>query len=174
VYWTWRILYLGLVAWQGWTGTPAQRGRFWLAFVLTWILLGTVLASLIPSAGPCYFQLVTGDPHYVPLLRYLTEIDRTYGTGLLELQHGLWVMTERGRIVFGAGVSAFPSLHVALPTLAACAAWNRSRPLAWGFIAFTALTIVASVALGWHYAVDGYAAVLLVPPIWWLAGRLSR
>jgi len=36
------------------------------------------------------------------------------------------------------------------------------------------LTLVGSVALGWHYAIDGYigggAAIL----VWWAAGGLAR
>jgi hypothetical protein len=172
-YWSWRLLFLGLVAWQGWTGTAHEKGRFWLAFVLMWILLGTVLASLIPSAGPCYYLLVAHSPRYVSLLTYLGGVDRAHGTELIDLQHGLWAATAQGRIVFGAGVSAFPSLHVALPLLATCAAWHRFRPLAWAFALFSAVILIGSVHTGWHYAVDGYASLLLVPMIWWLAGRLA-
>jgi PAP2 superfamily len=172
-YWSWRLLFLGLVAWQGWTGTAHEKGRFWLAFVLTWILLGTVLASLIPSAGPCYYLFVAHSPRYVSLLTYLGEVDRAHGTELLDLQRGLWAATAQGRIVWGAGVSAFPSLHVALPVLATCAAWRRFRPLAWAFALFSAVILIGSVHTGWHYAVDGYASLVLVPMIWWLAGRLA-
>jgi hypothetical protein len=172
-YWSWRLLFLGLVAWQGWTGTAHEKGRFWLAFVLMWILLGTVVATLMASAGPCYYLLVAHSPRYGPLLGYLGQVDQAHGTELLELQHGLWAATTQGQIVFGAGVSAFPSLHVALPVLATCAAWNRFRPLAWTFAVLTGVILVASVHTGWHYAVDGYASLLLVPMIWWAARRLS-
>ena len=65
-------------------------------------------------------------------------------------------------------------MHVAMAALIAIAAWKVSRrlgALAW---AFALLILVGSVQLGWHYAVDGYLSLLLVPPIWLLAGWISR
>ena len=40
------------------------------------------------------------------------------------------------------------------------------------FAVFTLLIFLASVQLGWHYAVDGEVSMLTVPFIWWLSGRL--
>ena len=74
-YYDWRYVLLGLVLWQGWTRPGPEQGRFWLAFVLSWILLGTILATLVPSAGPCFYQVATGSsravraPYGVPRAR---------------------------------------------------------------------------------------------------------
>jgi hypothetical protein len=57
--------------------------------------------------------------------------------------------------------------------LATCAAWQSNRGLAWGFLVFAILIWIGSIHLSWHYAVDGEASALLIPPIWWLSGRLS-
>jgi hypothetical protein len=35
------------------------------------------------------------------------------------------------------------------------------------------LTVIATVHLGWHYAVDGYISLLAVPAIWYWAGRIA-
>ena len=35
------------------------------------------------------------------------------------------------------------------------------------------LVFIASVHLGWHYAVDGYGAWLIALPLWWIAGRIA-
>ena len=67
-----------------------------------------------------------------------------------------------------------PSLHVAVPVLFTIVAWGIDRRLGALFGVYTALILVGSVHLGWHYAVDGYVTLALVPAVWWLAGRLSR
>jgi hypothetical protein len=38
--------------------------------------------------------------------------------------------------------------------------------------AFTVVILVSSVALGWHYAVDGYASIVGAGAIWMLVARL--
>ncbi len=170
-YYDWRYVLLGLVLWQGWTRPGPGQGRFWLAFVLTWILLGTLLATLVPSAGPAFFQVATGHPGpYGPLMEYLT---RVAPPGVFETQRGLWAAVANGIVVVGGGVSAFPSLHVALPLLGACAAWPRMRWLAWGLLGYAIVLWIGTVHLGWHYAVDGEASALLIYPIWWLSGWLT-
>jgi hypothetical protein len=170
-YFSWNYLLVVLVLWQGWFGTRESRSRFWLAFILTWVLLGTVLATAGSSAGPCFYQRVTGEPGpYQPLMDYLASVD---GLGIFVAQDYLWAAHEAHRVVFGGGISAFPSLHIAIPVLAACAAWRHHRPAAWAFIAFAVVIWIGSILLAWHYAVDGEASALLVPGIWWLSGQLA-
>jgi hypothetical protein len=33
---------------------------------------------------------------------------------------------------------------------------------------------VASVSLGWHYALDGYVGAFLAVVVWWIAGAIER
>jgi hypothetical protein len=169
VYWSWHYALLGLVLWQGWFGTPRERARFWLAFLLTWVLLGAFLATLFASAGPVFYQRVTGHPGpFGPLLAYLAAQP---GLGVGEGARTLWAANTGTRFIIGTGISAFPSLHVGIAVLGVCAAWSRPW-LAGLFAIFTLAVLAGSVALGWHYAIDGYASILLVPLIWWLAGRV--
>jgi hypothetical protein len=103
-------------------------------------------------------------------MEYLT---RVAPPGVFETQRGLWAAVANGIVVVGGGVSAFPSLHVALPLLGACAAWPRMRWLAWGLLGYAIVLWIGTVHLGWHYAVDGEASALLIYPIWWLSGWLT-
>ncbi|WP_431319910.1 phosphatase PAP2 family protein [Rhizobium sp. YTU87027] len=73
------------------------------------------------------------------------------------------MVASRARSVWTRlGHLAFPSVHVGLIALNAFFAAEVSRRL--GIIAFsyTAFVIASSVYLGWHYAIDGYASLLVV------------
>ena len=75
--------------------------------MLTWILLGTFLATLVPSAGPAFTRRRPGRPGpYGPLMEYLT---RVAPPGVFETQRGLWTAVANGIVVVGGGVSAFPA-----------------------------------------------------------------
>jgi len=174
-YETWYVVLICLVLWQGWCGTRRQRTRFCCAFVLTWIGLGTLLAHAVPSAGPVFYDRATGDPRpYADLRAALRVAGERYHLSLGAFHDYLWSAVARREVVFGGGVSAFPSLHIAIPALAACAAWRVSPWLSVAFMLYDATLLVCSVGLGWHYAVDGYVAIALVPALWWAAGRLIR
>jgi membrane-associated phospholipid phosphatase len=69
------------------------------------------------------------------------------------------------------GISAFPSMHVAMAVLFALYATRRSRLVGLLMWAFAAIIMVGSVILGWHYAVDGYASVLISIAIWKACGH---
>ena len=172
VYLMWHLVLVGVVVWQAWNPDRRARLQFLLAFVLAWILLGTVLATVLSSAGPCYYAQVAGQPDpYAGLFRYLHSVDAHTPLGNLQAQQWLWDNYRSG--VENVSISAMPSMHVALPLLYVLASLRRPA-LALGFAVYGLLILVASVHLGWHYAIDGYASVLAVPVIWWLAGLLAR
>jgi drug/metabolite transporter (DMT)-like permease len=52
-------------------------------------------------------------------------------------------------------------------------AWKIDRRLGWAFTVFTALIFVGSIWLGWHYAADGVAGLLLAATFWLAAGRMA-
>ena len=160
VYVAWFPVVALLVTWMAWRGDT----RYAVAFTLTWVLLGTVLPLLLPAAGPIFFQEVTGSDRFTPLTARLA------GAPLSQLaREAMWSRYAAG---VPSSISAFPSLHIAMLWLGTLAAWRVSRPAAVGLAGYTVLVLVASVGLGWHYALDGYASLLLVPLIWWVSGRL--
>jgi hypothetical protein len=165
-------LLVGMTVWLGWTTDSALRRRFLLTFVLAWILLGTGLAIALSSAGPCYFGRVTGLPDpYAGLMTYLAQVNRTTPLTALLIQEGLW-QSHVGRVAGSfSEISAMPSIHVAMPTLFALTAGQASVVAGRALAAFAVVIFLGSVALGWHYAIDGYVGAAGVAAIWWWCGR---
>ena len=127
-------------------------------------LVGNVVASIAITAGPALYGLATGNhKRFAPLNDFLQSTPNTTEA----TQAYLWAMHEAGTGGLGSGISAFPSMHVAVTTV--CALFlseldKRLRIPAWSYVA---IICVSSVYLGWHYAVDGYAAILLTVGIYW-------
>ena len=164
----WYPLLAYMVIRVGWRPPSPRRRQFFVSLALVWSL-GSLAAVLVSSAGPAYFQRLTGDPAYAALIERLTELGLTART----IQEALWGSDGRGSTAVIAGIAAFPSLHVAMPALCALRAWPESRTAALGWWGFTLVTLTGSVVLGWHYAVDGYAAIAGTAALWWLAGRMT-
>jgi hypothetical protein len=61
-YWLWVLIVPCAILWQGWSRDIRTQRQFFLAFALTWMLLGSGLAILLSSAGPCYYEAVVGRP----------------------------------------------------------------------------------------------------------------
>lgn len=154
---------------------PQLRMQFLLSFVLSWILLGNVMATLLSSAGPCYYHLVAAGPDpYAPLMHYLHLADRHIPVLALQVQDVMWQGYHQHLGVSGLTISAMPSMHVASSVLLALLGW-RLRPAAGIALTVFALLILAgSIHLGWHYAVDGYAGAAGAIAIWHSVGWLLR
>ncbi len=154
---------------------PGLRMQFFYTVVASWILLGNIAAIFFASAGPCYFGRVTGLPDpFLPLMTYLADADRSFRVWAIGAQEILWSNFRHRQLSLGAGISAMPSMHLAMATVFALVGWRTARWLGIGMTAFFVLILVGSVHLGWHYAIDGYAGALGAIAIWWVAGRLVR
>ncbi|AZO71708.1 MAG: hypothetical protein E5V92_04060 [Mesorhizobium sp.] len=156
------------------TRNERLRSQFLVAFVLTWVLLGNVLAAAFASVGPAFVMPFYGDDTFSPLMDYLKATDITYPVSALNTQGYLLTNAGLDGPRLGSGISAFPSVHVATATLNAIYLWRFGRVLRWGSIVFLIAIQLGSVHLGWHYAVDGYVSILGTSAIWAAAGWLSR
>ncbi|TIP01832.1 MAG: hypothetical protein E5X72_23755, partial [Mesorhizobium sp.] len=141
--------------------------------VLVWVVLGNVVAALVSSVGPAFVFPFYNDSTFEPLMNYLRTTDQTYPVWALVGQRALLADAGLDGPRLGSGISAFPSLHVAVATLNAIYLWRFGRLLRWSGIAFLVAIQLGAVHLAWHYAVDGYASILATPLIWMLAGWLS-
>ena len=130
------------------------------AFVWVWIL-GTVTYYAIPSLGPFHEAPsdFAGLPH-MPIqdtqAKYLAQRD-----DLLAHPHAPDAFAQ---------ISAFASLHVAVTaTILGLAWWHRLRRTTAVLAVFLASTAVATIYLGWHFAVDIPAGLLIAALAWGLA-----
>ncbi|WP_299944478.1 phosphatase PAP2 family protein [uncultured Ruegeria sp.] len=150
-----------------------QRGMVYLvAFALVFILGGNILATIFSSVGPVYFEHFGFGDTYVQQMQNLRELNQISPVWALAVHENLLMAFQDGGIV--KGISAMPSMHVASSVIMALFAFRYSRWLGWAFTIFAFLILVGSVHLAWHYAVDGYLAILVALFCWWLANALTK
>lgn len=127
---------------------PSERKtRLMLTYILTW-MVGTVISYLASSAGPLFYgPLGFGN-------RFQDLIGQPYLNGIPKTAAYLWANYVQQTAVAGGGISAFPSLHVAM------ALWVAAvLRFHWAALIFFALVFVGSFLLGWHYFLDAPAGV---------------
>jgi hypothetical protein len=175
LYALWHPVNCAVVIWLAWSGRNFLRARFLLAYALAWILLGTLAATALSSAGPCYYALVVpGADPYQPLLAYLHGLHTTHGVIAVTIQQNLWDYYSGGSGLPVNGISAMPSVHVAVAVLFALVGWKVGRAAGIAFTAYAAVILVGSVHLGWHYAVDGYASAAAAVVLWIASCAITR
>ncbi|MEN8889480.1 MAG: phosphatase PAP2 family protein [Celeribacter marinus] len=164
-----------------------RRRVFTVLWMACWVILGNVIAVMFMSAGPIFADLVaTGtmrDHHGV-----LALLNDPEGARLLMIKQNLWAAYSGQSEMLGAGISAFPSVHVGMASVLALYVARRGVDFAQGPAIHTALArgvviatrsvaivyvsiyLVLSVYLGWHYAVDGYMSIAVICGLYGLGG----
>lgn len=145
-----------------WTRHTSAGAWYVTAVALDWCI-GCVLYLLLPTLGPIY-----ADPGQ------FADLPHTYNT---TLQEGLWtdrvaVMADPWAADTLQTIAAFASLHVGIMMTICLVARLVGLPrwiqrTCWIFLA---LTVVATVYLGWHYVVDVFGGLALGAVAVWLAG----
>jgi hypothetical protein len=173
IYCFWFVLNAIILTWMTFSSDFMLRWRFWASFVLSWALLGSVGALTLLSAGPCFYDRAVGpgDNPYAGQMAALHEADSHVRINSIRAQTVIWdLLGLDGKI---GGASAMPSMHISACVLFTLAGWHRSRRIGALLLAVTLLTQVACVALGWHYAIDGYVAAAGTCLIWWAVGKAT-
>jgi membrane-associated phospholipid phosphatase len=150
------------------------RLQFLLAFSFAWFIAGNVLAVVLSSAGPCFYGFLFPDHNpYAQQMAYLHAVSKDWPVWSVNVQQTLWhdYIAGHGRL---GGISAMPSMHVTIAALMAIWGWRFNRIVGFSLAAFAALIVIGSIHLGWHYAVDGIAGILLAAIFWMLAGWAVR
>lgn len=172
----WFLIMYGLLLWQMFSLRDRHlRLQFLLAYLLSWMILGSVLAIALSSAGPCFYAQVVGIPDpYALLMANLHEVATHVSVWALPVQESLWENYVDGHLQLGSGISAMPSMHLADGLLFALLAWRAKRPAGAIMYGYLVILWVGSILLAWHYLVDGIVAFAGTTLIWALAGWLSR
>jgi hypothetical protein len=172
IYTTWfYVLFLSCL-WIAWTPRRHLRLCYLISALMVWILIGSVLATILSSAGPCFYGHIVSASNnpFAPLMLRLSEINElgkgNYYLHALFNQAGLWEAKITDTWGAFGGISAMPSIHLAMATLYAWLAFEVRKWLGWVFVGYVAMIQIGSVILGWHYAVDGYASIILASLIW--------
>lgn len=146
------------------------KSRALIAYSLCWFLLGVVAATLLSSAGPIFYDRLFGGTFYQPL----GETLRARGAWIaLAESNAMWASFASARPGLVAGISAVPSIHVAISLWIFLVARSLDRRAAALAFAYFAVMWIASVQLGWHYAADGLAGALGMLLVWRIAGAVT-
>lgn len=156
-----------------------MRARLMACWLAAWILIASLAAWIFGSAGPCYYNALVG-PHagFLNLSKQLTALSLTaqangQNIAALEFQDMLLRQMYGGSFVSAGGISALPSMHVAMATLFAFAAFRIGRTLGWVFTAYAVTIWIGSVHLGWHYMIDGVVGAAMMAAIWRASAIIS-
>lgn len=165
LYLCWGSLFLYTLLWMIFSKRRLLRLQFFLTLMLSWIIIGNILAKVFASAGPCYFAKVVNsvpDP-YKSMMAYLRSVPELKA---VQIQDVLWQSHTNGVFMPLGGISAMPSMHVSIAVLMALVYYKINPKVGLFFVLFAATIQIGSVHLGWHYAIDGYLSILLTVAIW--------
>lgn len=181
VYNFWFFIQLFVVIWQMFSVTnPRLRMQFMISYVLIWMILGSGLAIVLSSVGPCFYSKAfhVANP-YDQLFLYLTSTNEylsEYNLSLwaLSTQEYLWTNYESSSLGIGSGISAMPSMHIAIAVLIAIVGIKANRIIGLILVVHAILIFLGSVHLGWHYAIDGYVSAIAAIAVWRFAGLFVK
>jgi hypothetical protein len=140
------------------------KTRALVSYSLGWMILGLGAAYTLSSAGPIFHDRMFGGDTFAGLEAALRDAPAT-----MRAADKLWQVHRMGGNGVGAGISAMPSLHVAIALWIALIARHSRLGLA-GWIYF-GLICLGSVHLGWHYASDSLIGAVGFYLIWSVSGR---
>jgi len=137
----------------------SRRDRALLSYFL--VMASASLGQyLLPSAGPIFYERIGLGDRFADLpIQPWVQVTSDY----------LWTnYLSRGELV-GVGISAFPSLHVGAAAWVAIVMSSYLPRLALAAWTYFIAMFIGSVHLGWHYALDGMAAVSIAGLVWAIA-----
>lgn len=137
------------------------------ASMIVLFYLGRMLGVLNPVMGPAFYQPDT-----------FAYLDGSTTSEAMRLVAGIMAApveraVDSGGILLG-GVSAMPSLHVAMVAVTAYWLWRAARWTALFTVPWVLMVWASTVLLGWHYALDGAGGLALAAVSAWLVTRLLR
>lgn len=175
IYYAW---FLVLIAANGYAlfydRNEPRRARYIWASVLTWIVIGSLAATLLSSVGPIFYgEFYSGLNPYADIWGHFQSAE---SSGAIFWSEGVRILldiTRNETICDLNGISAMPSMHVGTSFLITLYAASLHRGLGIAAGIFTLLIFISSLILGLHYAIDGYFSCVGTGIIWIVSKKLS-
>ena len=160
------ILMLVLVTTFAVTSAPVKtlKAQYSWSFFLCWVVLGNLLSSMTLAAGPAFYARVVGSDRFAGLTAHLVQHDGSLSAH--RLQNLLWNAYSDSSAGFASGISAFPSMHLSMVTLFTLYGFRINIWVGAAFLTYAFVILLASVHLGWHYAIDGYFSIMATFLLW--------
>jgi hypothetical protein len=167
IYGLWHLVNISVLTWIVLSRNRAIKLQAALCYQLAWLVMGAGMAIAFSSVGPCFLEHFTGDVRFRPLMQQLNLAGGE--TGLHSLTAMKYLLATEGRNAVGGGISAMPSLHVAIATFVFMLTrilWPRRLAPTLFALGYYLAILLGSVHLGWHYLSDGIAGTLGMAAIW--------
>jgi PAP2 superfamily protein len=145
------------------------KTRSMIAYLLMWPAVGTLGGYLLSSAGPIFHDALFGGNSGL-----LDALRREGANDTLMAYNHLWTAYANRFETLGGGISAMPSMHVAMAFWLAMTVRTFFPKFQWAGWIYWALIWVSSIHLGWHYASDGLVGSLSAALVWRVGGAVAR
>jgi hypothetical protein len=139
---------MGTTVWLLAQKPSAARSASLISYFAIWSIFGTIGQYLLSSAGPIFYQRAGLGDRYADLSNNIPQVTQM-------VSGYLWNFHSSHTLGVGAGISAMPSLHIATAAWVALAFYHQKSKLTPLALLFALYMWAMSVALGWHYAIDG-------------------
>ena len=128
-----------------------KKSAVLLSYFVLWTVVGPVIHTLLPAAGPIFYERFGYGTRFAAI---------SSSPEVKQVADYLWDIYASKRFGAGSGISAMPSMHVAMSTWTVIAFHQFARR--WLPVALVGWVVIAglSIALGWHYASDGIVGSL--------------
>jgi len=151
-----------------------RRLQFLWTFMLSWIFLGSILATALSSVGPLFFHDFypsIADP-YAALAQNLDDIGSSSFFFMTETRQLLLGWAHNGELFNPNRISAMPSMHIAISWAWVLYTRRINKVLCAAMAVFCLLVFLSTLYFGMHYAIDAYFSILIVSLFWWVSGRI--
>ena len=146
------------------TQPPSPRkSAVMMTYFLLWSIVGPVIHTLMPAAGPIFFQRLGYGDRFAGI---------QVPPEMTDLSDYLWRVYQTDHFGPGSGISAMPSLHIATTAWMVLAIYVLARKWTWAVAIPGALIFLLSISLGWHYAADGIVGGAAAIGCYWLCVRV--
>jgi membrane-associated phospholipid phosphatase len=137
-----------------------EKSQAALSFFLTFALIGVIGMFLMPSGGPIFYERLGHGDYFADL--HVPRLSVLVADYLWAAHNGLLADPA-------SGISAMPSMHIAMAMWTTLTLRSISRRAGYVGAAYGLVMLFGSVYLGWHYLSDGIVGALGALGCWRLA-----